>query len=167
MVNEKLFIIMVTKTTKKIVAPKAKIAKEEKSVSEFSGEYFYAIGKRKTAVAQIRIYPSKKEEKKVIVNGKDLKEYLPLKRLQDVVVSPFATCGQADKFDVSVKVDGGGINAQADAMRLGVSRALIVFNPDFRKSLKVVGFLTRDARKVERKKPGKKKARKSPQWAKR
>lgn len=164
---------MVTKTTKKEVAPKAKIAKaekvtpQEKKIAEFSGEYFYAVGKRKTAVAQVRIYPTKKSEAKVLINGKDLANYLPLKRLQDVVVSPFVACGQAGKFDVSVKVNGGGMNAQADAARLGVARALIIFNPDFRKSLKVVGFLTRDARKVERKKPGKRKARKSPQWAKR
>ena len=87
--------------------------------------------------------------------------------MQDVVLAPFATCGQDGKFNVSVKVNGGGVNAQADAMRLGISRALIKFSADFRKSLKVVGFLTRDARKVERKKPGKRKARRSPQWAKR
>ena len=164
---------MATKTTKKTATPKAKVAKEEKIVpkekntSEFAGEYFYAVGKRKTAVAQVRIYPNKKEEIVVLVNEKELKNYLPLKRLQDVVVSPFVACGQEGKFNVSVKVNGGGVNAQADAMRLGVSRALIIFNPDLRKSLKVMGFLTRDARKVERKKPGKRKARRSPQWAKR
>ena len=164
---------MVTKTTKKTAAPKVKVAKEEKIVpkekinSEFSGEYFYAVGKRKTAVAQVRIYPTKKAEAKVLVNGKDLKNYIPLKRLQDVVISPFIIAGQEGKFDVSVKVNGGGVNAQSDAMRLGISRALIIFNPELRKSLKVMGFLTRDARKVERKKPGKRKARRSPQWAKR
>lgn len=158
---------MVKEITKKTVAAKAKVLKAEKGAFEFIGEYFYAVGKRKTSVAQVRIYPSKKEEKTVLVNGKDVKKYFTLKRLQDVVVAPFISCGQEGKFDVSIKVNGGGVNSQAEASRLGISRALIEFNADLRKSLKVMGFLTRDARKVERKKPGKRKARRSPQWAKR
>ena len=158
---------MAKEITKKTATVKAKVAKVEKSVSEFSGEYFYAVGKRKTSVAQVRIYPTKKAETKVIVNGKDLKIFFPLKRLQDVVVAPFISCGQEGKFDLSVKVNGGGVNSQAEASRLGVARALIIFDLALRKSLKAVGYLTRDARKVERKKPGKRKARRSPQWAKR
>jgi len=158
---------MVKEITKKTATVKTKVAKVEKSVSEFSGEYFYAVGKRKTSVAQVRIYPTKKAEIKVLVNGKDLKNFFPLKRLQEVVVAPFISAGQEGKFDLSVKVNGGGVNSQAEASRLGVARALIIFDLALRKSLKAVGYLTRDARKVERKKPGKRKARRSPQWAKR
>jgi len=164
---------MVTKTTKKKAAPKAKapkIEKEEvkvKKETSFAGEYFYAVGKRKTAVAQVRIYPEGKGDGKNLVNGKVWEEYFPLKRLAEAAISPLTVSGQEGKFSVSVKVNGGGVNAQAEAVRLGVSRALVVFQEDLKKALRAHGFLTRDARKVERKKPGKKKARRSPQWAKR
>jgi len=163
---------MVKKIAKKAVKP----AKEEKEeikaeiVSEkefFSGKYFYGLGKRKTAVAQVRIYPNSKSEGRVIVNGKDLNDYLTIARHQDLVKSPFISAGQEGKFDVSAKIFGGGISAQAEAIRLGISRALVGFDESLRKALKSAGFLTRDARIVERKKPGKKKARRSPQWAKR
>ena len=157
------------KVVKAVKAPKVKeeVVKEKKKNS-FEGEYFYAVGKRKTAVAQIRIYPTKKTKIIKIVNEKEMEKYFPLKRLQDTILSPFLICGKENQFDFSVKVNGGGFNAQADAIRLGISRALLVCDEEgFRKTLRAAGFLTRDARKVERKKPGKKKARKSPQWAKR
>jgi len=163
---------MVTKNTKNKVAPKAKapkIEKEEvkaKKETSFEGKYFYAVGKRKTAVAQVRIYPGGKEEKN-LVNGKVWEKYFPLKRLADTAISPLNVSGQEGKFSISVKVNGGGINAQAEAVRLGIARALVISQEDLKKVLRTYGFLTRDARKVERKKPGKKKARKSPQWAKR
>ena len=114
----------------------------------------------------MRIYPaSSKGEFKV--NGKDLVQYLTIKRFQTAALSPLVRLGLEEKFDVSVKVFGGGINGQADAIKLGIARALVVSDESLRKALKDGGFLTRDSRKVERKKPGLKKARKSPQWAKR
>jgi len=151
--------------------PKASKGKEEvvkeKKKNSFEGEYFYAVGKRKTAIAQIRIYSTKKAKIIKIVNEKEMETYFPLKRLQDTILSPFLLCGKENKFDFSVKVNGGGFNAQADAIRLGISRALLICDEGYRKTLRAAGYLTRDARKVERKKPGKKKARRSPQWAKR
>jgi len=156
------------KAVKAVKAPKVKeeVVKEKKKNS-FEGEYFYAVGKRKTAVAQIRIYSNEKAGGKGIVNEKEMEKYFPLKRLQDTILSPFLICGKENQFDFSVKVNGGGFNAQADAIRLGISRALLICDEGFRKTLRTAGFLTRDARKVERKKPGKKKARKSPQFSKR
>jgi small subunit ribosomal protein S9 len=148
--------------TKK-VKEKEEIKKEEVIASQ----YFYGLGKRKTAIAQVRIYPSGKVEKGIVVNERSFEEYFPIARLRDLIKSPLALAGQGNTFDVSAKVKGGGVNAQAEAIRLGISRALVEFNAELRKSLRDSGFLTRDSRIVERKKPGKKKARKSPQWAKR
>jgi small subunit ribosomal protein S9 len=148
-----------------------KTAKKEEEVevekTEEKSQYFYAVGKRKTAIAQVRIYLSEKAEKGIVVNEKKFEEYFPIARLRDTLKAPLAMAGQDVKFDVSVKVRGGGVSAQAEAVRLGISRALVKFNGDLKKSLRDRGFMTRDARKVERKKPGLKKARKSPQWAKR
>jgi small subunit ribosomal protein S9 len=115
----------------------------------------------------VRIYPSAAEEKGIVVNEKEFEKYFPIARLREVVKSPLALAGQGILFDVTVKVKGGGVNAQAEAIRLGISRALVVFNEELRKSMRDRGFLTRDSRIVERKKAGLKKARKSPQWAKR
>jgi len=144
---------------------KTEEAKEEKKAAEV--RYFYAVGKRKTAIAQVRIYPEGKEAKGIIVNERDFEKYFPIARLRETVKAPLALAGQDVKFDVTVKVRGGGTVAQAEAIRLGISRALVKFNADLKKSLRDHGFMTRDARKVERKKPGLKKARKAPQWAKR
>ena len=143
--------------------------KEVKEVKEKATEvrYFYAVGKRKTAIAQVRIYPSAAGEKGIVVNEKEFEKYFPIARLREVIKSPLALAGQGILFDVTVKVKGGGVNAQAEAIRLGISRALVVFNEELRKSMRDRGFLTRDSRIVERKKAGLKKARKSPQWAKR
>lgn len=148
---------MVTKKT---------VKKEEKEIAEVA-RYFYGLGKRKTAIAQVRIYVAGKEEKGVVVNEKSFEKYFPIARLRDLIKSPLALAGQDAKFDVSARVHGGGVNAQAEAIRLGISRALIEFNPELRKSLRDNGFLTRDSRIVERKKPGLRKARRAPQWAKR
>ncbi|MBT4722727.1 30S ribosomal protein S9 [Candidatus Falkowbacteria bacterium] len=128
-------------------------------------EYLYAVGRRKSAVAQVRVY--KKGEGKITINGKDLDKYFPTKVLQDKLAAALKTAGQQDKLDVSVKVLGGGFSGQAEAIRHGIARALIQLNPNFRKPLKKAGYITRDARKKERKKPGLKKARKAPQWKKR
>ena len=146
-----------------------KKAKIEKAVPEEKaevGRYFYAVGKRKTAIAQVRIYPTNAPTD-VLVNDKKLELYFSVQRFSDTVKSALTSVGLSEKFNITVKVTGGGINAQAEAIRLGISRALIKFDETLRKVLKAEGFLTRDARVVERKKPGLKKARKSPQWAKR
>lgn len=145
-------------------------ATEEKIETKTSGEdrYYYAVGKRKTAVAQVRIYPqTKAKESDLVVNGKKIKEYFPILSLQNVFFAPFRATGLQNKFKVSIVVKGGGTSSQAGAIRLGISRALVKFDGDLKKVLKASKFLTRDARIVERKKPGLKKARRAPQWAKR
>lgn len=140
--------------------------KEVKNV--FSGEYLYATGKRKTSVAQVRLYTAGKTSKGILVNDKDVDAYFGgVLRWQNVVKAPLLSAGHENKFDVSARVSGGGMSAQADAVQLGIARALVKFDASLQKSLKDLGFLTRDSRIVERKKPGHKKARKSPQWAKR
>lgn len=149
---------------KEVVAPKKAAAKEAKI---FSGKYFYAVGKRKTSIAQVRIYEVSKVTTEPVVNGKNLVDYFTIERHSEVVKAPLIATGLADRFEISIKVVGGGIMGQAEASRLGVARALIIFDETLKKTLKDLGYLTRDARIVERKKPGKRKARRSPQWAKR
>jgi len=130
------------------------------------GRYFYAVGKRKEAVAQVRIYPV--ENAKIFsINDRKLEEYFPISRFKEGAKASMVVSGQDGKFNVSVKVIGGGISAQSEAVRLGIARALVKSDENFRKTLRDNGFLTRDSRSVERKKPGLKKARRSPQWAKR
>ena len=126
--------------------------------------YTEGIGRRKTSVARVRIVVGKGD---FVVNGKKPKEYFPTPRFLSYAVSPFEKLKLSDKYDVSVKVSGGGLRAQAEAVRLGLSRALTAKNPDLEARLKKLGYLTRDSRKVERKKYGLKKARRAPQWAKR
>ncbi|MDG1933826.1 MAG: 30S ribosomal protein S9 [Flavobacteriales bacterium] len=124
----------------------------------------HTIGRRKEAVA--RIYLSKGKGK-ITVNGKDFKEYFPVDTMQYKLVQPFKVSEVANKFDVKVNVDGGGTTGQAEAIRLAISRALCELDQENRPALKAEGLLTRDARVVERKKPGQKKARKKFQWVKR
>ncbi len=128
-------------------------------------QYIYAVGRRKSASAQVRLY--KKGEGEIIINDKKLEEYFPTKDLQGIIHSPMKVVGQGDKLKIWVKVVGGGKVGQAEAIRHGISRALLEINPNFKKPLRKQGFLTRDPRKKERKKPGLKRARKSPQWSKR
>lgn len=148
------------KTVAKRVKTEAKPSKKEAKIS-----YFEGTGRRKTAVARVRIFTQ--GTKDIVINGKDLKEYFPLSDKQKTVLGPFETMGSEDKFGVSAQVKGGGITAQAEAIRHGISRALVKLNPDFRKRLKKAGFLTRDPRMRERKKFGLKRARRAPQWSKR
>lgn len=131
-----------------------------------TGKYFEAVGRRKTAVARVRLYPAK--EMGYEVNGKSLAAYFPVREMQIAAESAHAGAKAAEKFLVSAKLSGGGINAQAEALRHGISRALLVYDAELRSKLKKLGFLKRDARAKERRKFGKAgKARKSPQWSKR
>ena len=127
-------------------------------------ETIHTIGRRKASVA--RIYMSKGKGN-ITVNGKDFKEYFPVDTMQFKLEQPFKISDLSGKFDVKVNVDGGGTTGQAEAIRLAISRALCTLDADNRPALKAEGLLTRDARVVERKKPGQKKARKKFQWVKR
>lgn len=130
-------------------------------------KYFYATGRRKTAVARVRVY-EKGEKLGVVINDKNPEDYFAENRvLIDKVYAPLSLFDLKGKYGVSVKVLGGGIIGQAEAIRLGISRALLLIKEDFKKDLKLHGYLTRDPREVERKKPGLKKARRAPQWKKR
>jgi small subunit ribosomal protein S9 len=122
------------------------------------------LGRRKTAVARLMMTPGKGEIK---VNGREFKEYFPSEILQIIVNQPFALTDQVGAFDLKVNVDGGGVKGQAEAIRLAISRALSGLNLENRPALKKEGFLTRDPRMVERKKPGRKKARRKFQFSKR
>ncbi len=128
-------------------------------------EYYYASGKRKTAVARVRMYPKGKGV--ITVNGKPFNDYFKLLTSVGVVTSPLKVTGLNKEFDISVKVLGGGTSAQAEAIRHGIARGLLIFDDTLRTTLKKAGFLTRDARIKERKKPGLKRARRAPQFSKR
>lgn len=143
-----------------------KIATKDQTAKKSSlQEYFYAAGKRKTAVARVRLFINGKGL--ITINGKDLADYFKLLTSRGVILSPLKLTGLAKEFDIAVKVIGGGVNAQAEAIRHGVARALLVYKNDLRPTLKKAGFLTRDARQKERKKPGLKRARRAPQFSKR
>ncbi len=129
-------------------------------------KYFEAVGRRKTATARVRIFPDD-PNKEIIINEKKLTDYFPYFEWQKIVKSPLELVDCLGKLKVQVKVRGGGIKAQAEATRHGISRALVLFNPEFTKKLKKAGFLTRDPRMKERKKFGLKRARRAPQWQKR
>lgn len=144
--------------------------KEKDSVTEtkVTEKYFAGVGRRKTAVAIVRIFEDVREgESEVLVNGKKAKEYFPTLRLLSLFLDPIRTIGLENKFRISVHTRGGGPSGQASASGLGLARALVVFNAEHRALLKAGKFLTRDSRKVERKKPGLNKARRAPQWSKR
>ncbi|MEI7423103.1 MAG: 30S ribosomal protein S9 [Prolixibacteraceae bacterium] len=127
-------------------------------------EVINALGRRKTAVARVYLTEGKGN---IIINKRELNEYFPIGTLQYVVQQPLHLCEVAGQYDIKVNLDGGGLTGQAEALRLGISRALLKINADFRPKLKAAGFLTRDPREVERKKPGQPKARKRFQFSKR
>jgi small subunit ribosomal protein S9 len=127
-------------------------------------EVINALGRRKTSVA--RVYLTKGSGS-VIVNKKDYKEFFPVDTLQAKIQRPFELTNTSNQFDVKINVDGGGFNGQAEAIRLGISRALVEVDPEFKTLLKAEGLMTRDPRMVERKKPGQPKARKKFQFSKR
>ncbi|MAF42743.1 MAG: 30S ribosomal protein S9 [Parcubacteria group bacterium] len=150
---------------KKVKKAAKKEAKKEKTPVVKASRYFQAVGRRKTSVARIRLFT--KGEREFLINKKPYKTYFPTHELQEIVTSAFIKMNCFDKFKIVVLVKGGGIHSQAQAVRHAVSRALVEFNPDFRKKLRKAGYLTRDPRMRERKKFGLKRARKAPQWAKR
>lgn len=123
-----------------------------------------AVGRRKEAVTRVFIT---KGEGKITVNNKNYKEYFTLEYLQNQVEAPLKTIESLDKFDILINAAGGGIKGQAESAKLGIARALLEVNPEYRPALKAAGFLKRDPRSVERKKFGHKKARRSYQFSKR
>ena len=131
------------------------------------GKYLEAVGRRKTSTARVRLYENEGTKNSITVNGKDFKVYFPTAELKHRVNQVLENPEVKNKFIISVLTNGGGIHSQADALRLGVARALIVGDASLRKSLKKEGFLKRDPRAKERRKFGLKKARKSPQRSKR
>lgn len=126
--------------------------------------YFYGTGRRKHSVARVRVYNG---AGKITINGRDINDYFGLETLKLIVNSPLVLTGNEGKFDVVVNVVGGGCSGQAGAIRHGLSRALLQFDPELRSTLKKAGFLTRDPRMKERKKYGLKAARRAPQFSKR
>jgi len=127
-------------------------------------KYFEGIGRRKSSVARVRIFPGGKGTE---INGKKPEEYFFIPALAKKAFLALEKSDAPKELKISIKVYGGGMSGQADAIRLGISRALVESNEELRKKLRRVGYLTRDARRVERKKPGLKKARRAPQWRKR
>ena len=125
---------------------------------------FYGTGRRKSSIARVRLVEGKGT---ITINGKDIDEYLGQETLKVIVRQPLTATNTTDKYDVICKVQGGGFTGQAGAIRLGVARALLEANSEYRPILKAAGFLTRDPRMKERKKYGLKKARKAPQFSKR
>ncbi len=127
-------------------------------------EVINTIGRRKAAIARIYMSEGKGQ---IIVNNRDFKDYFPDKQLHYVVEQPLNLLELRDNYDIKVNLNGGGMTGQAEALRLGISRALIKINPDYKPALRAEGFVTRDPRVVERKKPGQPKARKKFQFSKR
>jgi len=174
---------------KKITKPKKKVPKkqavlkiekvetpvvvEETTNGNGKEKYFYAIGRRKESVARVRLFTKKSsdavegEKALIVVNGKDYTQYFSDVNLQYVVESPLKKLKSLNRFKATVLVKGGGSRGQADAVKHGIARALVLFDLNFRKKLKKSGLLTRDPRVKERRKYGHKKARKSGQFSKR
>ncbi len=128
-------------------------------------QYYEGIGRRKTATARVRLYPNGTGN--VLINDVDGRVYMPRVGDFEIMVQPLTLIGQENSYDITIHVNGGGITGQRDAMKLGVARALLKIDPDLRPRLRQAGFLTRDAREKERKKPGLKRARKAPTYTKR
>ena len=130
------------------------------------GEYYYGMGRRKTAVARVRLFPN--GDGSITVNGKNGGQYFGQREtLTSTVTAPLRLLEVSDAFNMTVRVVGGGTSGQAGAIRHAVSRALLRVNPEWKQALRKAGFLTRDPRMKERKKPGLKRARKAPQYTKR
>lgn len=162
-----------TEKLKEVVVAKEKLLKPQ-PVRTGPEKYYESIGRRKRALARVRVYTKKStdvpvaEEKAIItVNDKPYYEYFKTTFLQGIVEAPLKKLKSLNRFKATAKVLGGGIHGQADAVKMGLSRALVLFDANFSKKLRKAGYLTRDPREKERRKYGLKKARKAPQWAKR
>ncbi|MGN0667252.1 MAG: 30S ribosomal protein S9 [Huintestinicola sp.] len=131
---------------------------------ESKQQYFYGTGRRKSSVARVRVYPGSGN---ITINGRGIDDYFGLETLKLIVRQPLVLTETAEQFDIVCTVAGGGVTGQAGAIRHGLSRALLLFNPELRPVLKKAGFLTRDPRMKERKKYGLKAARRAPQFSKR
>jgi small subunit ribosomal protein S9 len=132
--------------------------------TEKKRQYFGSVGKRKTAIARVRLFEHGSGE--MTVNGRKAREYFTPMQVENAL-APLTLVGSARAYDIEAKLTGGGKSGQSDALRHGISRALLLLNPELRGDLKRAGFLRRDARIKERKKPGLKRARRAPQWQKR
>lgn len=154
---------MAVKKTKPAKRPAPKPKPVKPSVPTRSA-YFEAVGRRKTSTSRVRIF---KEKGEITINLKDFRSYFPTEELQMIVKEPLKKLKLEGDFSASVKVGGGGIHSQAEAVRHGISRALVKYDAEARKRLKSAGFLKRDPRAKERRKFGLKKARRAPQWSKR
>lgn len=142
------------------------IEQEQTNVKKLEkGEYIYAVGRRKTATAQVRIYKASKASFEI--NEMDINEYLKTDTQRAIVISPFKISELDQNFKVTAMVSGGGLHSQAEAIRLGIARALVTYNLGLRPELKKSGYLKRDPRVKERKKFGLRGARRAPQWSKR
>lgn len=137
---------------------------EEKKSND---RYIEAVGRRKSAIARVRITPSTSGKVSFTVNGRPVQNYFPIKKIQLVAGEALSKTKNTNKFNISVRIKGGGIVAQSEALRHGLSRALVAHDFELRDKLKKAGFLKRDPRAKERRKFGLKKARKAPQWSKR
>lgn len=149
-------------------APAKDVAEKASPAAELpkpTGEYIYALGRRKTSIAKVRLF--KKGTGQITVNGRALNDYFGPLELRNLITNTLKDVGLEGAVDISADAQGGGVRGQAESVRLGLSRALIELNPVWRKTLKKLGNLTRDPRAKERKKFGLKKARRAPQWSKR
>lgn len=159
--------IVKKETTKTVKAVKPK---KEVEIAPKPKRYFEAVGSRKTSSARVRLFtarPLEEQVGRILINDKPYTEYFPTADLQQIVEGSLNKLKSLNRFEVTVRVGGGGTKSQAEAIRHGIARTLVLFNADFRKKLKRAGYLKRDPRKKERKKYGLKKARRAPQWAKR
>lgn len=163
------------KAVEKTVAVKEKPAAEKKPAKKVEPKpkpkrYFEAVGRRKTATCRARLFtarPLDEQIGRILVNGKSYKEYFSTPELRQIVEASLNKLKSLNRFEVTAIVHGGGVKAQAEAVRHGIARSLVLFNVDFQKKLKRAGYLRRDPRMKERKKYGLRKARRAPQWAKR
>ncbi|KKT71843.1 MAG: 30S ribosomal protein S9 [Candidatus Moranbacteria bacterium GW2011_GWF1_44_4] len=155
---------------KKEPVKKKKVQEEKKVEKAAKRRYFHGLGRRKSAITSVKIIVSKEKFKipdSIKINNRTFLNYFPFPELQRSIASPFLAVGFEGDFEVNAVAKGGGPRGQAEAMRLAISKALVNYNEANKKTLRDLGYLTRDARKVERKKAGLRKARRAPQFSKR
>lgn len=138
---------------------------EIKRETAATGKYYYGLGRRKTAIAKVKLFEN--GNGKLIVNGKEYKSFYRYPLYAENLELPFESVGLTGKIDAEIKVVGGGMKSSSEACRLGIARALVKMTENFKPALRAAGYVTRDPRAKERKKPGLKRARRAPQWAKR